>query len=123
MDTEFSNQADERRKFRRVFSLVPEEDVVLFSANNRTHFAAKLLDLSHGGVLIYTKDPASAEVGCAYKLYFESRGQMFHLEGTLIRRDGQYFAFQFVNVTPQDLAEVRSKLARMEIMAARMCVG
>jgi hypothetical protein len=114
----------ERRQFRRVFSLVPEEDVVLFSMNGRSHFVAKLLDLSRGGALIYTADPSvSADVGGQYKLYFQSRGAMFHLEGTLVRKDMQFFAFQFLNLTPLDLAEIRAKLARMEIMAARVSVG
>ena len=114
----------ERRQFRRVFSLVPQEDVVLFSINGRNHFVAKLLDLSRGGALIYTADPSvSADAGPYYKLYFQSRGAMFHLEGILVRKELQFFAFQFVNVTPLDLAEIRGKLARMEIMAARMCVS
>src|SRR3989441_10704723 len=39
----------ERRQFRRVFSLVPEEDVVLFSMNGSSHFVSELLDLSRGG--------------------------------------------------------------------------
>ena len=121
---EFSKTEDERRRFRRVSSFVPQEDVVLFSMNHPSHFAAKLLDLSHGGVLIYSLDPAvTAEVGLPYKLYFQSRGQMFHLEGTLVRRDLQLFAFQFINVTPLDVAELRSKLARMEILAARMSMA
>lgn len=124
MTTDFVNQAEERRRHRRVFSLIPEEDVVLFSTNGRSHFVAKLLDLSRGGALIYSADPTvAAEAGCRYKLYFQSRGAMFHLEGTLVRRELQFFAFQFLNVTPLDLAEIRSKLARMEILAARMCVG
>lgn len=124
MAMDLSDLADERRRYRRVFSLVQEEDVVLFGLNGSSHFVAKLLDLSRGGALIYTVDPAvSAEPGVKYKLYFQSRGgAMFHLEGTLVRRDLQFFAFQFVNVTPLDLAEIRGKLARMEIMAARMCV-
>jgi PilZ domain len=114
----------ERRQFRRVFSLVPEEDVVLFSLNGRSHFMAKLLDLSRGGALIYTADPTvGADIGGSYKLYFQSRGAMFHLEGTLVRKDLQFFAFQFLNLTPLDLAEIRAKLARMEIMAARVSVG
>jgi hypothetical protein len=114
----------ERRQFRRVFSLVPEEDVVLFSMNGSNHFVAKLLDLSRGGALIYTADPSiSAEAGSQYKLYFQSRGAMFHVEATLARRDTQFFAFQFLNLTPLDTAEVRGKLARMEMMAARMCVN
>lgn len=122
--TDLTNPVDERRRHRRVFSLVPEEDVVLFSLNGRSHFVAKLLDLSRGGALIYSADPTvSAQPGAKYKLYFQSRGAMFHLEGTLIRRDLQFFAFQFVNVTPLDLAEIRGKLARMEILAARVCVG
>src|SRR6267143_7013076 len=109
----------ERRQFRRVFSLVPQEDVVLFSMNGRNHFVARLLDLSRGGALIYTADPSvSADSGTYYKLYFQSRGgAMFHLEGMLVRKELQFFAFQFVNVTPLDLAEIRGKLARMEIMA------
>jgi|SRR6266850_4763926 len=114
----------ERRQFRRVFSLVPQEDVVLFSLNGRNHFVAKLLDLSRGGALIYTADPSVyADAGSHYKLYFQSRGAMFHLEGMLVRKELQFFAFQFVNVTPLDLAEIRGKIARMEIMAARMCVS
>src|SRR5690242_14168765 len=111
----------ERREFRRVFSLVPEEDVVLFSMNGRNHFVARLLDLSRGGALIYTADPSvSADSGTHYKLYFQSRGAMFHVEAKLARRERQFFAFQFVNITPLDIAEIRGKLARMEIMAARM---
>jgi hypothetical protein len=114
----------ERRQSRRVFSLVPEEDVVLFSVNGRSHFVAKLLDLSRGGALIYTADPSvSADPGSRYKLYFQSRGAMFHLEGTLVRKEMQFFAFQFVNLTPLDLAEIRGKLARMEIMTARICMS
>ena len=115
------NDLDERRRHRRVFSLIPEEDVVLFSSNGRSHFVAKLLDLSGGGALIYTADPTvSGDAGTVYKLYFQSRGAMFHVEGTLVRRDMQLFAFQFVNITPLDLAEIRGKLARMEILAARI---
>lgn len=118
------NQTEERRRHRRVCSLVPEEDVVLFSTNGGSHFVAKLLDLSRGGALIYTADPSvTAAAGCHYKLYFQSRGAMFHLEGTLVRKELQFLAFQFLNVTPLDLSEIRSKLARMEILAARMCVG
>ena len=114
----------ERRQFRRVFSLVPEEDVVLFSINGTSNFVAKLLDLSRGGALIYTADPSiSAEVGSHYKLYFQSRGGMFHVESILTRKDSQFCAFQFLNLTPLDVAEIRSKLARMEMMAARMCVN
>jgi len=114
----------ERRQFRRVFSLVPEEDVVLFSMNGSSHFVAKLLDLSRGGALIYTADPSvSAEAGSQYKLYFQSRGAMFHVEATLTRKDTQFFAFRFLNLTPLDTAEIRGKLARMEMMAARMCVN
>ena len=114
----------ERRQFRRVFSLVPQEDVVLFSMNGRNHFVARLLDLSRGGALIYIADPSvAADPGSRYKLYFQSRGAMFHLEGILVRKELQFFAFHFVNVTALDLAEIRGKLARMEIMAARMCVS
>ena len=116
--------ASERREFRRVFSLVPEEDVVLFSMNGSSHFMAKLLDLSRGGALIYTADPSIyADGGSHYKLYFQSRGGMFHVESTLIRKEMQFFAFQFVNLTPLDKAEIRAKLARMEMMAAHMCVS
>jgi hypothetical protein len=116
--------ASEKRQFRRVFSLVPEEDVVLFSMNGSSHFVAKLLDLSRGGALIYTADPSiSAAVGSHHKLYFQSRGGMFHVESILARKETQFFAFQFVNLTPLDTAEIRSKLARMEMMAARMCVS
>ena len=114
----------ERREFRRVFSLVPEEDVVLFSMNGSSHFMAKVLDLSRSGALIYTADPSiCADAGSHYKLYFQSRGGMFHVESILVRKEMQFFAFQFVNLTPLDLAEIRAKLARMEMMAARMCVN
>jgi PilZ domain len=120
--TDQMNEIDERRRHRRVFSLVPEEDVVLFASGSGSHFVARLLDLSRGGALIYSADPTvSTAPEARYKLYFQSRGAMFHLEGTLMRRELQFFAFQFVNVTPLDLAEIRSKLARMEILAARFC--
>ena len=123
MTNELTN-VSERRQFRRVFSLVPEEDVVLFSMDGQSHFVAKLLDLSRGGALIYTADPTvGADAGCHYKLYFQNRGAMFHLEAVLARRDMQFFAFQFVNLTPLDVAEIRGKLARMEIMAARLSVS
>ena len=89
-----------------------------------SHFVAKLLDLSRVGALIYTADPfISAEVGSHYKLYFQSRGGMFHVESMLMRKDMQFCAFQFLNLTPLDVAEIRSKLARMEMMAARMRVN
>src|SRR6266852_2625354 len=105
----------ERREFRRVFSLVAEEDVVLFSMSGNSHFVAKLLDLSRGGALIYSADPSiSAKSGSHYKLYFQNRGAMFHVEATLMRKDTQFFAFQFLNLTPLDTAEIRGKLARME---------
>jgi hypothetical protein len=124
MTMDFMNPGEERRRHRRVFSLVPEEDIVLFNMNGESHFVAKLLDLSRGGALIYAADPSvGADSGNRYKLYFQSRGAMFHLEGTLIRRELQFFAFQFVNVTPVDLAEIRAKLARMEILAARTYTG
>ena len=123
MSNELVN-VSERRQFRRVFSLVPEEDVVLFSMNGQSHFVAKLLDLSRGGALIYTADPTvGADAGSHYKLYFQNRGSMFHLEAVLTRKEMQFFAFQFVNLTPLDVAEIRGKLARMEIMAARLSVS
>jgi hypothetical protein len=116
--------ANERRQFRRVFPLVPEEDVVLFSVSGNSYFVAKLLDLSRGGALIYAAQPSvSAEVGAQYKLYFQSRGGMFNVESTLMRKENQFFAFQFINLTPLDLAEIRGKLARMEMVAAHMCVN
>jgi hypothetical protein len=125
MTTEdFLQELDERRRHRRVSSLIPEEDVVLFTVNGQSHHVARLLDLSRGGALIYSADPSLAlEADAQYKLYFQSRGGMFHLEAMLVRRDLQFLAFQFVDVTPMDLAELRGKMARMEILAARMCVG
>jgi hypothetical protein len=124
MTTSFMSEVQERRKNRRVFSLIPQEDVVLFSPNGEKHFVAKLLDLSRSGALIYTADPTvSADPGSRYKLYFQSHGSMFHLEAVLTRRELQFFAFHFINVTPLDLAEIRGKLARMEILAARICGG
>lgn len=124
MTTSFMSEVQERRRHRRVFSLIPQEDVVLFSPNGEKHFVAKLLDLSRSGALIYTADPTvSAEPGSRYKLYFQSHGAMFHLEAMLTRRELQFFAFHFINVTPLDLMEIRGKLARMEILAARMCGG
>jgi len=123
MNNELTN-VSERRQFRRVFSLVPEEDVVLFSMNGQSHFVAKLLDLSRGGALIYTADPTvGADAGSHYQLYFQNRGSMFHLEAVLARREMQFFAFQFVNLTLLDVTEIRGKLARMEIMAARLSVS
>jgi len=124
MTTSFMSEVQERRKNRRVFSLIPQEDVVLFSPNGEKHFVAKLLDLSRSGALIYTADPTvSAEPGSRYKLYFQNQRTMFHLEAILTRRELQFFAFHFINVTPLDLMEIRGKLARMEILAARMCGG
>jgi PilZ domain len=115
---------NERRQFRRVFPLVPEEDVVLFSVGGNSHFVAKLLDLSRGGALIYAAHPSvSVEVGSQYKLYFQSRGGMFNVEATLMRKETQFLAFRFINLTPLDLAEIRGKLARMEMVAAHMCVN
>jgi len=114
----------ERRQFRRVFSLVAEEDLVLLRMRGRHYFVAKLLDFSRGGALIYAADPAIyVEPGSQYKLFFQSRGAMFHLEAVLVRKDNQLLAFQFVNLTSLDLKEIRGKLARMEIMAVRMCVN
>jgi hypothetical protein len=114
----------ERRQFRRVFSLVPEEDVVLFSMNGSSHFVAKLLDISRGGALIYAADPSvPGDKVFSHKLYFQNRGTMFHVEAILTRKETQFCAFQFVNLTPLDTAEIRGKIARMEITAARMCVS
>ena len=48
---------------------------------------------------------------------------MFHLEAVLVRKDNQLLALQFLNLTPLDIGEIRAKLARMEIMAVRMCVN
>jgi hypothetical protein len=48
---------------------------------------------------------------------------MFHVESVLTRKKNRFFAFQFVNLTALDTAEIRGKLARMEMMAARMCLS
>ena len=114
---------NEKRKFPRISSLVPEEDAVLISMNNGKHFAAKLVDLSRGGVMMYTDDPSAwIEIGGPYKLYFQSRGEMFHVEETLVRTDTQFLAFQFFNVTDLDIAELRKKLAQMDMLNSRLCV-
>ena len=124
MNLDLANPIEDRRRYRRVWSLVPEEDVVLFSPNGQKHFVARLLDLSRGGALIYSADPSvSAELRRRYKLSFQSQGAMFHLEGILVRRELQFFAFEFVDLTPLDIMEIRGKLARMEILAARVCSG
>ncbi|HYR92384.1 MAG TPA: PilZ domain-containing protein [Terriglobia bacterium] len=113
----------EKRKFPRIPLLAPEEDAVLISMNNGKHFAAKLVDLSRGGVMMFTDDPSAwLEIGGPYKLYFQSRGEMFHLEGTLVRTDTQFLAFQFFNVTDLDIAELRRKLAQMEMLNARLLI-
>jgi len=114
----------ERRQFPRVFSLVAEEDLVLLRMRGRHYFVAKLLDSSRSGSLIYAADPAIyVDLGSQYKLFFQSRGAMFHLEAVLVRKDNQLLALQFLNLTPLDIGEIRAKLARMEIMAVRMCVN
>ncbi len=115
---------NEKRRYRRVFSLVPEENVVLFGVESACHLRGALLDLSEGGALVCPSEPTvTYDVGSLYKLYFQSRGQMFYLEGTLVRRDMYCLAFQFSNLTPLDVAEIRAKLARMEILAARTYAG
>jgi len=114
----------ERRQFTRVFSLVAEEDLVLLRMRGRHYFVATLLDFSRSGSLIYAADPAIyVDLGPQYKLFFQSRGAMFHLEAVLVRKDNQLLALQFLNLTPLDIGEIRAKLARMEIMAVRMCVN
>ena len=69
---------------------------------------------------MYTADSTlSAKAGAIYKLFFQSRDAMFQVEAAPVGRDVQLFAFQFVNMTPLDVAEIRGKLAQIEIMAAR----
>ncbi len=115
---------NDRRGSRRVFSLVPDEDVVLFSLNGSTHFEAKLLDLSNGGALVYGVDPTTwAKVGFPYTLYFQSCGQMLQVRGTLVRKDIPFLAFRFVNITRLDLYGIVCKIQRLEVRAARMFVG
>src|SRR5207247_9232412 len=114
MTIESAKTMDSRR-FRRVFSLVAEEDVVLFSMNGHSHFVAKLLDFSRSGALIFAADPAIyVDLGSHYKLYFESWGSMFLLVAILVRRDSQLFAFHVINLTPLDIRAIRCKIARMK---------
>ena len=47
---------------------------------------------------------------------------MFHVEGTLVRTDTQFLAFQFFNVTDLDIAELRKKLAQMDMLNSRLYV-
>ncbi len=115
------NSGEEKRHFRRVLSAVPAEDDVLIRINGTGYFAAKLVDFSHGGVLIHVADPSSClDTSGVSKLYFQNGDQLFILEGTLVRKQPPFLAFEFINVTELELSEIRKKLARMEIIAARL---
>lgn len=118
LNNSISNLDEQMRRFRRVLSLVPEEDVVMFSMQDGSHFSAKLVGLSRVGALISMTGPPECIVGTPYNLYFQIRGEMFQIEGMLVRRDMQFLAFQFINITTIDVCELRGKLVRMEMAAA-----
>jgi len=66
--------------------------------------------------MMYTDDPSAwIEIGGPYKLYFQSRGEMF-IGGNTRSNDTQFLAFQFFNVTDLDIAELRKKLAQMDML-------
>jgi hypothetical protein len=116
-----SDSDADRRLSRRVLSVVPAEDEVLISPGGKRQLAGKLIDISCGGALIELRDPSLHghihDQVC--KLYFQSRGEMFVIEGELARKQIGLLAFKFINLVEEDLVKIRTKLARMEILAAR----
>ncbi len=123
MTTSFMSEVEERRRHRRVFSL-SRKRMLCSSVQTVKSILSQSCWTSAVTARDITADPTvSAEPGSRYKLYLQNEGAMFHLEAVISRTELQFFAFHFVNVTPLDLMEIRSKLARMEILAARMCGG
>ena len=129
MTNELTN-VSERRQFRRVFSLVPEEDVVLFSMDGQSHFVAKLLDLSRGGALIYT---ARSPWDAAARVHVPGADRLGNAEHDGERRrradgDGCRALHRGLRVgastwRARRRQPVGGKLARMEIIAARLSVS
>lgn len=111
----------DRRRARRISAALCQEKVVQI-VDGKRRISAELLNLSGVGALL-DMDAAEANAMClgdCLSLFFQRGGHLFKIHAKPVRKDGRLVAFDFYDLTPEDQAELKMKMALMEILAMRV---
>ena len=113
----------EKRSSARIVSIGSNEDVVVLHLDDDQHLA-KILDLSDGGVSVYSV--YMVEPGAPISQYDRCRMSLYHQEKIhdidvkVSRKNGQVIGLEFVNLSPAAQEHVRAKIIRLEVEWMRM---
>lgn len=82
---------------------------------------ASLANLSTDGAFLrFPCSPAGLETGAVVSVWLDSGGILLKVEAVIVRTEPAHVAVQFLDLTPAERNEIRSKMVRMEIIAARL---
>jgi hypothetical protein len=110
----------ERRKHRRIKALFDQEGVALVRHETEI-LVASLDDLSAEGALLkFPNATPIIETGAVVSLWLDSGGTFVQVEAAIIRVEPGYLAVQFLDLNAIEREEIRTKMIRMEIIAARL---
>jgi hypothetical protein len=110
----------ERRRFKRINALLNQEEHVLIEYEGR-YVAATIVDFGVAGALLAMKDPGvHFQDGDTFSLCFDNGGQLLQLKGVALRTNESHAAFRFSEVTVDQEKAIRTKMIRMELVAARI---
>jgi hypothetical protein len=80
-----------------------------------------LADLSADGALMkFPYSPAGFEPGVVISLWLDSGGTYLKVEAIVVRTEPGHLAVQFIDLSATERDEIRTKMIRMEIIAARL---
>lgn len=101
-----------KRRSDRTIPFVSDNEMVVIHQDGQASILAKMMDLSELGTLVYQLSERSAAGAVELSIYND--GRICQVPACVIRKNGRLVAMEFVNLTPETLREIQSKLIRME---------
>ena len=106
---------EEKRRSARIVPIGSNEDVVVLRIGGEQHLA-KILDLSDGGICVYTVGPdAPLDVGDSFKMSLYHQGKIEDIAVKVSRKNGQVAGLEFVSLSPEAREHIDAKIIRLEV--------
>jgi hypothetical protein len=107
----------ERREAKRINALDRDEDLVLIKYGAQ-HAAATIVNMSTAGTLLALIDSGTKfPPGDPLSLFFDNGGRLFKVSAAAVRTINGHVGLRFCDLTPEEEREIRSKVARLEVIS------
>jgi c-di-GMP-binding flagellar brake protein YcgR len=112
-------KAIDRRRHQRFAALLNQEEQILIQYSAQSALG-RIVNLSESGMLLELSSNLGLEIGAGASLLLNNGGAMFELRASVIRISRGLVGMQFIELTPADEKDLRNKVIRMQIIAARL---